>query len=108
MSVIPFMHAKALHLPPHAMAHFARLLDGLAGRPAGELDLVTVGPHCRIPALLVHDRDDAVIPYREAEILAAVWPALKMISTAGLGHRDILADDPVVQAIADFVAGDAR
>ena len=106
VSRMPFMYAKAFRLPPRAMAHFVRLLDEHAGRPIAELDLVAVGPHCRIPALLVHDRGDAVIPHREAEILAAAWPALKMISTTGLGHRDILADAAVVQAVAGFIAGD--
>ena len=107
VSRLPFMWAKALHLPPRAMAHFARLLDEHAGRPVAELDLVATGPRSGIPALLVHDRGDAVIPYREAEILAAAWPTLKMISTTGLGHRDILADATVVKAIAGFIAGDA-
>jgi pimeloyl-ACP methyl ester carboxylesterase len=107
VSRMPFMYAKAFRLPPRAMVHFARLLDEHAGRPIAELDLVAVGPHCRIPALLVHDRGDAVIPHREAEILADAWPALKMISTTGLGHRDILADAAVVQAGAGFIAGDA-
>lgn len=108
VSRMPFMYAKALRLPPRAMAHFGQLLDEHAGRPVAELDLVAVGPHCRIPALLVHDRGDAVIPWREAEVLAAAWPALQVIATEGLGHRDILADAAVVQAIAGFIAGDAR
>jgi pimeloyl-ACP methyl ester carboxylesterase len=107
VSCLPFMWAKAFHLPPRSMAHFARLLDEHAGRPVAELDLVAIGPHCDIPALLVHDCGDAVIPYHEAVILAAVWPSLKTISTNGLGHRDILADAAVVKAIAGFIAGDA-
>lgn len=107
VSRMPFMYAKALRLPPRALVHFTRLLDEHAGRPVAELDLVAAGPQCRIPALLVHDRNDAVIPYREAEILAAAWPALKLISTDGLGHRDILANATVVQAIARFIAGEA-
>jgi pimeloyl-ACP methyl ester carboxylesterase len=108
VSRMPFMWAKAFHLPPRSMAHFARLLDEHAGRPVAELDLVATGPRCGIPALLVHDRGDAVIPYHEAEILAAAWPALKMIPTTGLGHRDILADAAVVQAVAGFIAGEAQ
>ncbi len=105
VSLMPFMYAKALHLPPHAMAHFARLLDEHAGRPIAELDLVATGPKCGIPALLVHDRGDTVIPHREAEILAAAWPTLRMISTDGLGHRDILANADIVEAIAGFITG---
>ena len=104
VSRLPFMWANALRLPPRSMAHFVRLLDEHAGRPVAELDLVATAPTYGIPALLVHDRGDAVIPHGEAEILAAAWPELKMISTDGLGHRDILADATVVTAIADFIS----
>lgn len=107
VSRLPFIYAKALGLPPRAMTHFAKILDGMAGRPVAELDLVSSGPKCGIPALLVHDRGDAVIPYRDAEVLAAAWPALKTISTDGLGHRDILADAAVVKAIVDFIVSDS-
>ena len=107
VSRLPFMWATALHLPPRSMAYFAKLIDEYAGRPVAELDLVATAPHCGIPALLVHDRGDAVIPYGEAGILAAAWPELKTISTDGLGHRDILANAAVVQAVTGFIAGDA-
>ena len=106
VSLLPFLWARALRLPPRSMAHFKRLIDEHAGRPVAELDLVATGPRSGIPALLVHDRGDAVIPYHEAEILAAAWPALKVIPTDGLGHRDILADMAVVKAVAAFIAGD--
>jgi len=107
VSRIPFIWAKTLHLPRRSMAYFAQLLDGHAGRPVAELDLVATAPHCGIPALLVHDRGDAVIPHGEAGIQAAAWPELKTISTDGLGHRDILANAAVVQAVTGFIAGDA-
>lgn len=106
VSRLPFMWAKALRLPPRSMKYFAQILDEHAGRPVAELDLVATGPRCGIPALLVHDRGDAVIPYHEAEVLAAAWPELKLISTEGLGHRDILADAAVVKAVAGFIAGE--
>ncbi len=105
VSRIPFIYAKMLGLPPRAMPYFARLLEEHAGRPIAELDLVSTAPRCGIPGLLLHDREDAVIPYSEAEALAALWPELKVITTTGLGHRDILANRDVIKAIADFVAG---
>ncbi len=104
VSRIPFIYAKMMGLPERAMPHLARLLDEHAGRPIAELDLVSTGPGCGIPALLVHDRDDAVIPCSEAESLVAVWPELKAMTTATLGHRDILANGEVIRAIVDFIS----
>ncbi len=103
VSRIPFFYAKALGLPHRAMPHFARLLDEHAGRRLAELDLVATAPKSGIPALLVHDTNDAVIPYSEAEALAGVWPGLEFTTTTGLGHRDILANGEVLRTIVEFV-----
>ncbi|MGQ0383726.1 MAG: alpha/beta fold hydrolase [Gammaproteobacteria bacterium] len=108
VSRIPIAHARSLGLPPRAMAHFMRLLDEYAGRPFAELDLVAAAPRCGIPALLVHDRGDEVIPYADAEALIAVWPALEVMTTEGLGHRDILSHDEVIQAITEFICAPAQ
>jgi len=108
VSRMPLAYAAEFGLPPRAMPHLVRLLDEHAGRPFAEFDLVSVGPRCGIPTLLVHDHGDAVIPYLDAEDLAAVWPALKVVTTEGLGHRDILADAAVVSAVSDFIAGKPR
>jgi len=108
VSRIPFIYAKMTGLPPRAMPHFAKLLDEHAGRPIAELDLVSTAPGCGISSLLVHDKDDAVIPYSEAEALAAVWPELKTMTTAGLGHRDILANGEVIRAIVEFAGEPLR
>jgi pimeloyl-ACP methyl ester carboxylesterase len=108
VSRMSFAYAREFGLPSRAMPHFARLLEEHAGRPIAELDLVSVGPQCGIPALLVHDRGDAVIPYSDAEDLAAAWPSLRVMTTKGLGHRDVLADAAVVRTIVDFIVEDRR
>lgn len=104
VSRMPFAFAKAAGLPARAMPHYWRLLEQDAGRPLAELDLVATGPGCDIPALLVHDRQDAVIPYADAEALAALWPELEVMTTEGLGHRDILGHEAVLQRITAFIA----
>jgi pimeloyl-ACP methyl ester carboxylesterase len=103
VSRMPVFIAKAAGLPPRAMKHFVRLLDEHAGRPSAELDLVATAPASGIPALLVHDTEDAVIPYSEAEALVQAWPGLRFMTTTGKGHRDILAAPEVIRAIAEFV-----
>jgi pimeloyl-ACP methyl ester carboxylesterase len=105
VSKIPFIYAGMLGLPESAMPYFAKLMDEHAGRPIAELDLVSTAPGCGIPALLVHDTEDAVIPYGEAELLAAAWPELQFMTTTGKGHRDILSNEAVLQRITEFVAG---
>jgi pimeloyl-ACP methyl ester carboxylesterase len=56
------------------------------------------------PALLIHDRDDAEIPYQESVDLAGAWPGARLITTTGLGHRRILKDQDVVANMVSFVA----
>jgi pimeloyl-ACP methyl ester carboxylesterase len=103
VSRIPILLAKSAGLPATAMAEFQKLLDRDAGRPSAELDLVSAAPKSGIPGLLIHDLQDAVIPYVEAEALANAWPGLKMMTTSGKGHRDILSAPEVLRTIVDFV-----
>lgn len=102
VSRIPLEFARAAGLPPRAMQRYLSMLDEGAGRPIAEFDLVATGPRCGVPALLVHDREDAVIPYADAEALASVWPQLQVMTTQGLGHRDILSHAAVIQRIVNF------
>jgi pimeloyl-ACP methyl ester carboxylesterase len=103
VSRIPLWLAKAAGLPPRAMAEFQKILDHDAGRPSAELDLVAAAPKAGIPGLLIHDLEDAVIPYSEAEALKNAWPGLQFMTTRGKGHRDILSAPEVLRAIARFV-----
>jgi pimeloyl-ACP methyl ester carboxylesterase len=108
VSRIPIWVAKAAGLPPSAMAEFVKILDRDAGRPSRELDLVAAAPKSGVPGLLVHDLEDAVIPYSEAEALKNAWPGLKFMTTRGKGHRDILSAPEVLRTIVDFVDPAAR
>ncbi len=103
VSRIPLLLAKTAGLPPPAMKAFVKILDAEAGRPMIELDLVSTAPRSGIPGFLIHDLQDAVIPYAEAEALANAWPGLKFMTTSGKGHRDILSTPEVMKAIFDFV-----
>ena len=105
VSRIPVLLAKTAGLPPPAMKEFVKLLDHDAGRPSADLDLVSTAPPAGIPGLLIHDLEDAVIPYTEAQALANSWPSVKVMTTKGKGHRDILSAPDVLRAIVAFVEG---
>jgi pimeloyl-ACP methyl ester carboxylesterase len=87
-----------------------RLVDRVrlrTGYGPDELDLVTISdglPAAGRPELLVvHDLLDREVPHEAATRLVRSWPDAQLLSTAGLGHRRLLADAAVGGAVARFV-----
>lgn len=61
-----------------------------------------------IPILVIHDREDATVPFSQAELLkGAFGNQLELIATHGLGHR-LLAAPNVVQNALTFVTEPGR
>jgi pimeloyl-ACP methyl ester carboxylesterase len=70
-----------------------------------ELDPVKLVPGLAAPALVIHDREDRIVPWKHGATLARLWPGARLLSTRGLGHRRILEDPQVTQAAAHFISG---
>jgi pimeloyl-ACP methyl ester carboxylesterase len=70
-----------------------------------DLEVPRVAPRLSTPALVIHDRDDRLMPWTHGATVARHWPGARLLRTKGLGHRRILADESVTQAAADFIAG---
>jgi pimeloyl-ACP methyl ester carboxylesterase len=69
------------------------------------LDVRRLAARVQSRALVIHDRDDRVVPWTQGAQVARHWPGARLLSTDGLGHRHILDDDFVTRAAADFVSG---
>ncbi len=69
------------------------------------LDARRLAAGMQAEALVIHDRDDRVVPWTQGAQIASHWPAARLLSTDGLGHRRILEDDFVTRAAADFLSG---
>jgi pimeloyl-ACP methyl ester carboxylesterase len=71
-----------------------------------ELELPRVAPRLgTAQALVIHDRDDRLMPWTHGATVARLWPNARLLSTDGLGHHRILRDEAVTRAAADFIAG---
>jgi pimeloyl-ACP methyl ester carboxylesterase len=84
-----------------------RRLVALAARRTGyaveDLELVGLATAIERPQLLVvHDLSDREAPHAASLRLVAGWEGAELYSTAGLGHRRVLADAAVGGAIARF------
>jgi pimeloyl-ACP methyl ester carboxylesterase len=96
---------KSFALNQKTAAIFKQLLEKEFGADLWERiasdQLVT---HNHIPALIVHDKDDADVPWQWSERLAKAWPHSRLWLTQGLGHRRILRNPTVVEAVTEYIA----
>ena len=69
-----------------------------------ELELPRLAARLNAQALVIHDRGDRVVPWKQGEQFARHWRGAQLITTQGLGHQRILGDAGVTQAAADFIA----
>ncbi|UGB37251.1 alpha/beta hydrolase [Frateuria soli] len=58
------------------------------------------------PGLIVHDLDDADVPWEEGERYARHWPGARLLTTQGLGHHRVLDAPEVVEAVLAFARGE--
>ena len=62
-----------------------------------------------LPILAIHDERDDMVPFAQAEKIAAAYgPQARLITTHGLGHRRILTDRAVLDAALAFLADPER
>ena len=85
-------------------AAMARLEKKLSFRWSEANVANAAGGLAAVPALILHDQDDAEVPFREAEAIARAWPGARFHATRGLGHRRILRDSAVVNRVSRFLA----
>jgi pimeloyl-ACP methyl ester carboxylesterase len=72
------------------------------------LDVASFAAQMPTPLLVIHDRDDAEVPWQEGAIIAQAWPGATLSTTSGLGHRRLVRDRDVVQETISFVLGELR
>jgi pimeloyl-ACP methyl ester carboxylesterase len=89
----------------------ARLVDRIQRRVAMPMSAFSVpavaGQIATPPLLLVHDRLDSETGWSDSAAIARAWPAARLVTTSGLGHRRILRDPAVVAEVAGFVGSAA-
>ena len=70
-----------------------------------DLDVCALVTRMEASLLVVHDRDDNVVPFAEGAAIAASWPGAHLLPTEGLAHRGLVRDPAVVANVVRFVAG---
>jgi pimeloyl-ACP methyl ester carboxylesterase len=78
------------------------------GVPWSALDVASFAPRMRAPLLVIHDREDAEVPWQEGAIIAQAWPGALLSATSALGHRRLVRDHGVVREAVGFVLAELQ
>lgn len=97
--------ARLLGITPRVRDAMRRRLEHRFGMRFADIDRIEELARVPVPALFVHDNDDAEVPIENTLRLSALMPRANMIRTYGLGHYRILREPAVVAAVVDFIGG---
>jgi pimeloyl-ACP methyl ester carboxylesterase len=95
--------SRGFGLPTRAARAFIAQMQRHAGEPVDGIDIARLGAALKGALLVVHDRNDTVIPFADGERIAAAAQG-ELVATDGLGHRDVLREGSVLDRIAMFLA----
>jgi len=84
-----------------------RLFESREGVLMPQLEPAAVGPRIAQRTLIVHDRDDRVNRFADAEAYRDAIRHAQLMETQGWGHRRILKEAEVLARVARFVAAPA-
>lgn len=96
--------ARYMRLRPGIAARMRADLHRRNGVPVEHWDIRALGRELPMPALILHDREDVLVPFHQAEVIARVFAGSRVELTQGLGHRFILIDRQVHLKIQEFIA----
>lgn len=80
-----------------------RKLVDRVGLPVTWLTVETAVSHLTIPGLIIHDREDSVVAYTNAEAIHRQWTTSTLFTTQGLDHRGPLHDREVLHQVMAFL-----
>jgi pimeloyl-ACP methyl ester carboxylesterase len=95
--------AKMLAVGPTALAEMRRRSEARLRFRWSDLNVPRIAATLDTPLLIVHDEADLTVPWEEGAAIAAAWPGAQLVTTKGLGHRDIVRDPDVVARTVDFL-----
>lgn len=96
--------ASSMNLTDQTLNHMHRLVHKRLGVPPSAVSVRTMIPYITAPGLVIHDRSDPLVPFSDAETIAAHWPGADLVATDGLGHNSILRSPEVINRIVSFMA----
>jgi pimeloyl-ACP methyl ester carboxylesterase len=99
------LFAAVFGLSEATRAHLQHRVEAREGILMRQFEPASVGPRVQQPTLIVHDREDRINRFADAEAYRDAIAGAQLLETIGLGHTRLLRDTQVLQAVADHLRG---
>ncbi len=101
------LFAQVFGLSERTRARMQQLVEAREGILMRQFEPAAVGPRVAAATLIVHDREDRINRFADAEAYRDAIGGARLIETCGLGHTRLLRDDQVMRAVAEHVGEEA-
>ncbi|OQR31736.1 hypothetical protein BWR59_14495 [Pseudomonas sp. Bc-h] len=95
--------ARAHCLDDRQTVAFCAWVEAFMGATLASVDLPALALGLRHSGLIIHDRDDRVVPVAQSRALREAWARSTLIEKRGPGHRRILGDAQVITSAVEFM-----
>jgi len=85
------------------MGRMSYYINTCMRRNLKEFSIVNLVPKLATPGLILHDKDNEIVDYREALTLSKVWHNSELRLTEGFDHDDFLAQPDIVRTILSYL-----
>ncbi len=99
------LFAKVFGLSEDTRERLQQRVEAREGILMRQLEPAAVGPRVAVPTLIVHDREDRINRFADAEAYRDAIAGARLMATDGLGHTRLLRDEQVVNAVVAHLRG---
>lgn len=91
-------------VPAKASQKFVNIIEQKLKRSVKETDISQANGKIRVKeALIVHDKNDEVVPFQAAEGIFDAWDNATLLVAEGLGHFKLLKNQSLIEKVAAFI-----
>ncbi|MGQ3115971.1 MAG: alpha/beta hydrolase [Hydrogenophaga sp.] len=99
------LFAKVFGLSEDTRERLQQRVEAREGILMRQFEPAAVGPRVAVPTLIVHDREDRINRFADAEAYRDAIAGARLMATDGLGHTRLLRDEQVVNAVVAHLRG---
>ena len=95
---------RTMNAPPKVRQYFYEVLEGIIGIPLENAGIKEVQNKLNVEAaLIVHDHQDELVEFSQAEMMVRDWDKATLLETDGFGHFRLMKNPEVVERVVEFI-----